>query len=363
MTGDVNKVVSDSARGYLKEDEIAFVIREIASKPQRYYSNFFGRSFKTADFVIDRDSVCTGLKLYLGGFDDKPASEGDVNFLLRVPKKNSSNTFNESFSLFDKLLPSIRCSRNVGIQSKDWSSEVGFKSVNEDNVKAFMTRNIGCNLKANTLIVTKSRGDLLLESKLKSEFPVSIINSSEFTDYEVRHILGVNSIAWRPFDESSESFVNKSLEIGKLALLDDGHSFYKGLKLANLIYIDCIGNEEAYEEVRAPLKAMSTHLNLMHYLYLTKSGVAPKAERFLGRVGAYIGSPNDFYRIILKGDFFSMIPDIFYDPNFSKGKEVIGRAESELEDHVYESISVLDNRLLSYKNIRSCIIDFFNKKF
>ncbi|HLE06498.1 MAG TPA: hypothetical protein VI790_04030 [Candidatus Nanoarchaeia archaeon] len=351
------EAVNHSLAGYEAEEAIARAIRALADVPQKYSNNIFGRTYE-----IDKSSICTGLKLRVAG---TTLTENDVNFLMKR-KSRVVRSLNKFFLVTD--------TENVALQSKFYNKEVAFEKVNKDIIHALMTHNLGFNLKANTVVITQSRGDFILESKLKAEYNVRIVNADSLSKYEVRHILGDNTIAWRPFEESSDNFVNKNLSIGKLTLLDDGHSFWKGLKLANFIYVDCIGNEEAYESVRAPLHAMNTYLNPEYYGYLATSGVDTKSARFLSSVNARSMVPADFYSILRHGAFFSEFKKLKFDYNFGYGKVVAGQIEQELKDRIDSSVSDLkvdciDNsvsglefKLLSEGNIKAASGNLLNER-
>lgn len=340
---DTKRPVNDnpSARGFAKEDEIAAKLRELCDYSQRFNYHYY---------EIDKDSICTSLKVYIA---NEEGMENDVNFLLRRRSKVVR-------WLNKKLL--ITDTENVAIQSKDVDGNVSTNNVTKDITHALMTHNLGFNFKANTFVVTKSSGDFLLESKLKAEYHVGIINVDDLSDYEVQKDVGVNSIAWSPYNEATDKWSPRKLDIGHLTLLDTGYSFWKGLKLANFIYIDCIGNKDAYEAVRAPLHVMNTYMNPEYYVYLASNGIGPKAEKFLERVNGLCMTPDKFYGLIEKRTFFDKFDNISYDYNFGRGRVVVGEIEENLLNHFETLIDNPNNKLISEKNVMSAISNLVNHR-
>ena len=330
-----------SERGFTKEREIAAKLRELCDYSQKFNYHYY---------EIDKDSICTSLKVYIA---NEEGMENDVNFLLRRRSKVVR-------WLNKKLL--ITDTENVAIQSKDFGGNVPTDKVTKDITHALMTHNLGFNLKANTFIVTQSSGDFLLESKLKAEYHVKIINADDLSDYEVQKDIGANSIAWSPYNEATDKWSPKNLEIGKLTLLDDGHSFWKGLKLANFIHVDCIGNEDAYEKVRAPLHVMDTYMNPEYYAYLASNGIGPKAEKFLERVNGLCMTPDKFYELIEKRTFFDKFDNISYDYNFGRGRVVVGEVEDSLLNHFEALIDNPSNKVINEKNVINAISTLVNHR-
>ncbi|MFA5406820.1 MAG: hypothetical protein WC307_05700 [Candidatus Nanoarchaeia archaeon] len=337
MTSDL----SPSARGYETEKEIATNIKLLAGIKQKH-------GFRS--YEIAPESVCTGLKLYI---NNQVLTENDVNFSL----KRSSwvvNTFNDLFMVTD--------TENVAIQSKDYNGKVPTEKVTKDIVHLLMTRRLGFNLKANTMIVCQDKNDPILESRLRSEFNVKIVNSNIFSKYEAARIVGINSLAWNPYDELNNKWVPKKVELGKLSILDDGHSFWKGLKLANLIYADCINNE-TYKEIKEPLTAMNQHLNPEFYVYLTSNGIGPKSEKFLDSVNGRYMAPADFDLIINNHSFFDEFSRISYKKPFGLIKEAEGLAEASLYASLNDLLNESDkNKLVTEKNLINAVSKSLHKR-
>lgn len=313
------------------------------------FFSFLGKRFDVDGYLIDKDSVITNLKVYLGGNDGKPINENDLNFLVKPP-------VNQGF--ITRLLNSNEVI-SVGAQIKDFSGSVDYSKVHKDEVNAFMTRVLGHSLLSNTVIATERSGNSSLESKLISEFPVKIINRNDLYDYNFRQPIGVNSVGWSFYNESIKVFESAKLEIGMLALLNN-KSLSNGLKLVNLIHVDAIDYEEAYDGVKAKLDFMNTYMNLKRYVYLASNGIAPKGENFLSRISIPSMNPKEFYTAICNNNLLSIIPEVEYDLKSINGMAVASKAASELENCIYNSIKNSNDKLLTKKNIKSCILRFVN---
>ncbi len=336
--------INSSLLGYKAEEDIALSLRNISGISQKHCSNFFGHYFNKKEYIIDENSICTGLKLYLAGRGDKPFVENDINFFLKPKNTN----FWDRFSSRNNY-------ESVAVQSKNYSNEVNFENVNKDIIHILMARDIGFNLKNNTVIVTQRKGDALLESKLKKKYNTKIIDSDIFNEYEIRHVIGKNSISFRQYDAEEDKFINKNLDIGKLAILNNDNFIQKNLKFINLIYIESIDTEENYQKAIFPLNLMSTYLNPNYYLYLAKNGVGKKSERFLEDINAKAITFQELNYSINNGTFFDDYKKLKYDKNFGYGKTLTGQIEQEFKDRIYGSIDLLENPLLTEKNIKNAI--------
>lgn len=328
-----------SRKGYDTEKEIALSLLECQGVKQK-------TRFRT--YVIDPESVCVNLKLQIAG---KAVTENDINLSF----KRSSWIVKKFHKLF-----MLRDAENVAIQSKAYSSRVAFEKVMKDILHALMTRKIGYNLQGNTIVIKEEDGDSLLERKLRHEFRVPVMTEDELgQEYDVIKTVGNNSLSMSKY--VNEEWRTKRIKLGELTILDKGHLWWRGLKLANVLRVGLI-NEEEYERVSNAFRNTIDKLNLERYIYVATKGISPKGQRFLEMINSRVMTIDDLESIISKGRFFKEVKKIDYEP-FGIGREVLGGAESTLYDpldnFIYEQGA---HDLMNFDNLTEAVTKFLTKR-
>ncbi len=284
------------------------------------------------------NEVTLNTKLTIGG---KPVSENDVNVIL---KRDSwiVNSFNRLFYLRD--------SENFAVQSKAHQRRIGYGYASHDVINLLMTKIISYNLEAGTLII-KENGKSILEEKLKAKYKVPVFTEDKLGNYYgVIKKIGNNKLNFKKYKDGS--WKHQSIKLGELTVLDEG-SFFRKLKLVNIIYVDEI-NKENYNRIDSALDAEVTYLNHSRYAYVTPEGVEPKGAEFIKRMNGKVVNLETLDNILKKGKLLKEFKKINYFP-FGIGKEVLGRAESVM----YELIKEKGN--FDTKDLTNAITYFLTK--
>lgn len=332
-----------SKEGFKMEQDFAEVLFKYCGITQKH-------GFR--NYVIDEDSLCTNLKLYVCG---EAITENDINFSF-WRKSWIIRSFNKLFYFRD--------AENVAIQSKYYTSDVPFEKLLKDIVHELMTRRIGYNLQDNSVIVCKEKNiDSSLESRIKNEFRIPVITEDKLGhDYGIIKSKGKNMISMSRYVNDYWDKI-RTHYIGDLTVLDENSIFRNKLRLINVIWVDSLKDE--FETIKESLNYQLNYLNPEYYVYASGSSIdskedkiSPKGKDFLELMNAKGASYDFISKQLSKGKFFKTFKKINYEP-FGIGKEAVGQCESNIYRHLKDLEGT--SKSMNFKTISKTVSDFLNK--